>query len=242
MLLHSASLQAVEGLAHAWTTRSAPERVCRASGLDLGPAAAPGAWDWLAVEVGLPGAPVALLSQVHGAVVHEVDTGGLAGEGDALITRRPGLLLAIRVADCVPVLVADLDAAGRVCAVAAAHAGWRGLAAQVLPATLERLGPPRGRRLAAVGPCIGVDAYEVGPEVIEGIGAVVPHTVFVRPGRRAGHWQADLRAAAAWQLRQGGCSEVEVGPWCTWTDPALHSHRRDAGAAGRLAAVIGWKA
>lgn len=239
MLRRSPLLSSVPGLAHGFTTRAGPPWIDPRPGLCLGPGAEDRTWAWVAEQAGLSGAPVARLSQVHGAVVHRAAHGGLVGEGDALLTDRPGLLLAVRVADCVPVLVVDLDGRGRPCQVAAVHAGWRGLVAGVIGRALLAMGPAPARRLAAVGPCIGAAAYEVGAEVADGLGAAIPAAVFLRPGRRPERWQADLRAAAAWQLGQGGVGQVEVGADCTWTDPLLHSFRRDGAASGRLAAVIG---
>ncbi|MCK6506820.1 polyphenol oxidase family protein [Myxococcota bacterium] len=239
MLRRSALLASVPGLAHGFTTRQGPDALDAGRGLDLGPGAPPASWSWVADQAGLPGAGVALLSQVHGDGVVHAGAPGLRGEGDALWTELPDLLLAVRVADCVPALVVDLDPRGRPARVAAVHAGWRGVAARVVPAALSALGSPAGRRLAAVGPCIGVDDYEVGAEVVEGLSAVVPAEVFLRTGRRPARWQVDLRAAVAWQLHQGGAEQVDVLPDCTFRDPLLHSHRRDAARAGRLAAVIG---
>ncbi len=243
MILRSPLLDSVPGLAHGFTTArpvdGGPGR------LDLGPGAPASAWTGVAAELGLPQAAVALLSQVHGAEVIEAQEGGLRGQGDALVSQRPGLLLAIRVADCVPVLLAGLDPQGRPVAVAAVHAGWRGLAAGVIGLAVQDLSRrllsqgSDGRILASVGPCIGVDAYEVGPEVVEGIARRVPPQAFVHPGRREGRWQADLRAAAAWQLREAGVREVEQVGGCSFQEPDLHSYRRDGAASGRMAALIG---
>lgn len=239
VLRHSTLLSDVPGLVHGFSTRAGPAWVDPTVGLDLGPDTEVRTWAWLAAQVGLPRAAIARLSQVHGALVHEAEGPGVVGEGDAVRSSCRGLLLTVRVADCVPVLVAELGVDGTPVQVAAIHAGWRGLAAGVIPQTLAAMGAARGRRLAVVGPCIGVEAYEVGAEVIDGIGARVPRGVFVQPGRRPGHWQADLRSAAAWQLTEGGVDEVDVVPWCTWTDSELHSYRRDGAKAGRLGAVIG---
>ena len=239
MVRQSQLLAAVPGLVHGFTTRRGPSWSDPERGFDLGPGAEPRDWAWVAEELGLPGAAGARVSQVHGAEVVHAGAGGRAGQADAVWTELPGLLVAVRVADCVPVLVADLDPAGRALRVAAIHAGWRGLAAGTIPAALAALGPTRGRRLAVVGPRIGVDAYEVGPEVVEGLAVRVPVEVFARPGRRPGRHQADLGAAAAWQLRGEGVDALEVMPDCTASDPALHSHRRDATASGRIAAVVG---
>ena len=199
--------------------------------LDLGRRASPQHWRWLCGQLGLPDAGVAMLSQVHGRGVVQAEGAGMLGEGDALITRQRGLLLAIRTADCVPVLV--LGEQGELAAI---HAGWRGVAAGVVPATLAAMS---GAQTAVVGPCISTASYEVGEEVIEGIVAGgVPESVVadrshgVRP-------HADLKAAVAWQLRQAGVS-VEVLPHCTLLDTNLHSYRRDGAKSGRLAAVIGW--
>lgn len=243
MILRSPLLDSVPGLVHGFTT--AQTAAGGRNRLDLGSGAPASAWAEVASDLGVPGFSVALASQVHGAEVILAREGGLQGQGDALLCEQPGLLVAVRVADCVPILLVGLDAAGSAQAVAAVHAGWRGLAAGVIGAATallwQRL-PARGqgsRILACVGPCIGVDAYEVGPEVIDGIAARVPVEDFVHPGRRGGRWQADLRAAAAWQLAQAGVSGAEQVPGCSFSDPNLHSHRRDGAVAGRMAALIG---
>lgn len=224
MLLRSATLAAIPGLVHGFT--SAELR----GASDLGRGAPAEVWAAAAEAVGAAGLGVAIASQVHGRDVLRVEAPGLAGEADALVSARRGLLLAIRVADCVPILVAGQDG------VAAIHAGWRGLALGVIPAALEALGPARA---AAVGPCISAAAYEVGEEVIEGIlSAGVPGYAFIVPGPRRRH--ADLRAAAAWQLHAAGVPEVEVLDACTFSDPRLHSHRRSGAQAGRQAGLIGW--
>lgn len=231
MFLRSDLISAIPGVVHGFTTAEAEEFG------DLSRGAPERAWRALAAALGAPEAPVARASQVHSAVVLEVRAGGLAGEGDALISDVPGLLLAVRVADCVPVLVAGPGV------VAAIHAGWRGLAGGVIPsalAALRVLAPAVAPEalVAAVGPCISAARYEVGAEVIDGIASAgVPREVFVRPGPRRDH--ADLRAAAAWQLAAGGLSRVDVLPHCTYDDPRLHSHRRDGAASGRLAGVVG---
>lgn len=223
MMLYASLLSGVPGVVHGFTT-------ARTEGAeDLGRGAPEARWRAVASALGLEGAGVALVSQVHGAEVLRVSGPGLAGEADALVSDTPGLLLAVRIADCVPILV--VGARG----VAAIHAGWRGLAAGVIGAAVDALGEARA---AAVGPCISAAAYEVGDEVIAGISAAgVPTDVFVVPGPRRNH--ADLREAARWQLARAGVPLIEVLPDCTFTSPALHSHRRDGAAAGRQAAIIG---
>ena len=198
--------------------------------LDLGTGVDAASWSWIARELGLPGAPVARLHQIHGDAVAAVATGGDAGQADALWTEVPGLLLAVRVADCVPVVVAG---EGRVCAI---HAGWRGVAAGVVPAALAAMG---GGKRAVVGPCISVGHYEVGEEVVEGITAAgVPETCFV-DRERGPRPHVDLRAAVAWQLEANGVARVEVLPHCTFSDPLLPSYRRDGPRSWRMAGLIG---
>ena len=223
-LLHAPLLAARSGVVHGFTT------ALRADGepLDLGRPAVAEDWAEVALALGIPGVPVARMSQVHGAAVIEAKRGEVVGEADAIYTRQPGLLLAVRVADCVPILVVSEDG------VAAIHAGWRGIAAGVIGAAVEALGRPRQ---AVIGPCICADCYEVGPEVIDGIAASVPRAVFCRDGPRRQH--ADLRAAAGFQLQAAGVDAVEVLEACTRCRPDLHSYRRDGPASGRIAGLVG---
>ena len=224
-LIHAPALSSIPGLVHGFTRRT----------LDLGTRGSAQDWARLAAALGTPpGMGVALAAQVHGRTVLHPRSPGPAGEGDALVTDARGLLLAIRTADCIPVLLLGADSQQ----IAAAHAGWRGLAAGILPATVQAMHAPPA--LAVVGPCISVDHYEVGEEVIQGICAAgVPEAVFTHRDRGP-RPHADLRAAAVWQLRQAGVDQIEVLPRCTFADPDLHSHRRDGDRSGRLAAVIGW--
>ena len=129
-------------------------------------------------------------------------------EADGLVGDRPGDVLAVVAADCVPVLLASGDGAH----VAAVHAGWRGLLAGVLPAALHALG---GRAsLAAIGPCLSPARFEVGPEVGRAF-AAAGHARHVRPGR-GDRLHVDLAAVARDQLAQGGVSAVDVTEHCTW--------------------------
>jgi len=181
---------------------------------------------------------VALVNQVHGNRVLLVDepTGPLAtaGDADALITTRRGLALAVRVADCVPVLIASPGG------VAAVHAGWRGVASKVVEAAVLALAEATGdspmSMVAAIGPHIGPDVFEVGDEVIEGIAASgVPREVFAV--RRGDRWLADLGAAVGVQLRILRVAEHGATGVCS-TGPRCYSYRRDAGRTGRMAGLI----
>jgi len=177
--------------------------------------------------------------QVHGAgVVRVVDAedGSPTPEADGLVTDRSDRWLAVRSADCVPVLLASRD--GR--CVGAVHAGWRGLVAGVIPAALDSMSPRASA--AVVGPCISVEHFEVGPEVADafraaGLGAAVHEG----GGTRS---RIDLRRAARLQLERGGVEHVEELSPCTYAVPALPSHRRDVThggrpSTGRLIALIG---
>jgi YfiH family protein len=174
------------------------------------------------------------LKQVHRADVFDADAGLPATPADALITRRRGIVAAIQVADCLPVLFAARDGS----VVAAAHAGWRGLAAGVLETTVARLGVEPSGLLVWLGPAIGPAHFEVGAEVREAFlrhdaaagGAFTPNT--------RGRWQCDLLALARQRLQALRIKEVSGGEWCTYSDPtSFFSYRRD-GACGRMAALI----
>lgn len=220
-------------LPHGFTTREAGTLALR-SGEDVG-----AAWKRVGGALGMDPSQVVLVDQVHGDTVLEatVPTGPFAtlGPADALITATPGLLLAVRVADCVPVLLAGPGGVGAV------HAGWRGVAASIVPkavrALSDRLGCAPSALVAVIGPHIGVGAFEVGEEVVEGIAATVPEGVFTRRSPPA-RPHVDLAAAVSWQLARAGVVTVGRVDRCTMQDPALWSHRRDGARAGRQAAVI----
>lgn len=170
------------------------------------------------------------LRQVHGTTVLEEH----AGEGDALIARRSGIVCAVMAADCMPVLFADQ--AGTV--VGAAHAGWRGLCAGVLEATVAALAVPGKELLAWLGPAIGPRVYEVGDEVRA---AFLAKDAAAEPAfapSRPGHWLLDLYAVARQRLEGQGVSRIHGGGYCTYSDrERFFSYRRDRGAQ-RMAALI----
>jgi polyphenol oxidase len=191
-----------------------------------------------AVEPQAP--PVAALKQVHSARVVWVDGAGHAGDGDALVTARPGLALSVITADCVPVLIAMGDA------VAAVHAGWRGVVAGVVPAALAKLREAAevangdGAALVAwIGPSIGACCYEVGLEVAASVVAASSEDV-QSPGP-AGKPHLDVARAVEIQLRRAGIADVRrFGP-CTRCHPELlWSYRREGAKAGRNIAYV-WR-
>ncbi len=179
----------------------------------------------------LPAEPL-WLSQVHGCSVADVGRDLAGCEADAAFADTPGRVCAVLTADCLPVLFADREGT----AVAAAHAGWRGLAAGVLEATLARFDDP-GRVTAWLGPAIGPLAFEVGEEVREAFLAADPVAAeaFVRHGER---WRADLYRLARLRLEAAGIGGVYGGGRCTYSEPQhFYSYRRD-GRTGRQASLI----
>jgi YfiH family protein len=191
---------------------------------------APGALRHLEGD-GPRGPQAAWLRQVHSASVVEAAP-GLCGEADALVTRQPGLALAVATADCVPVL---LGADG---AVAAVHAGWRGIVAGVVAAAVERLAVDPRRLTAWIGPAIGTCCYEVGPEVATLVAGASREIVATGP---AGRPHLDLVAAVAAQLDATGVDEVRTVRACTRCHgDRLWSYRRDGPSTGRNWAFV-WR-
>jgi YfiH family protein len=227
-------------------------------------------------EARLPAEPV-WLEQVHGTSVVVLDgspastAGALASvtsrdkvrapaevaslsarpRGDSAVTAASGVVCAIQVADCMPVLFAARDGS----AVGAAHAGWRGLAGGVLEATVSAMKMPANQLVAWLGPAIGPKHFEVGDDVVEAFTSKAPlelraqtRAAFVsnppsevRPagaGRPTGKWLCDLYALARLRLAAMGVTQVSGGGLCTVTDAdRFYSYRRD-GQTGRMAALI----
>jgi hypothetical protein len=179
------------------------------------------------LQARLPAGP-AWLQQVHGTHVVNLDR-DTERKGDAAFTRSPGTVCTIKVADCMPVLLAD--EAGTV--VGGAHAGWRGLSAGVIEAAIDAMGMPGSKLVAWMGPAIGPRVYEVGDEVR----AAFAEKQAFSP-TRPGHWLLDLYAVARQRLRSRGVERIFGGGFCTYSDPErFYSYRRD-GSSGRMAAMI----
>lgn len=179
---------------------------------------------------------------VHGrtvAVVDRADAGRFRTEVDAIITRERGLALTMRFADCVPVVVYDRVRG----AIGLAHAGWRGVAVNIVAATLDALREAFGSEprdvWAGIGPCISVDHYRVGQDVIDAVAAACPpHTPIVQPRPDGPH--LDLNAAVTAQLRACGVTHLEDSRLCTATrTDEWFSHRAEQGKTGRFGVVIG---
>ena len=175
----------------------------------------------------------AWLQQVHGIAVAQADP-RLVATADASWTATPGIACAAMTADCLPALFCN-RAGTR---VAAAHAGWRGLAAGVLEATLDTLDVPAEDVLVWLGPAIGPKAFEVGPEVREVFINQLPEAAeaFV-PSDNAGKFMADIYLLARLRLAERGVTAVYGGGFCTVTDPRFFSYRR-ASRTGRFASLV----
>jgi len=187
----------------------------------------------------LPAEPV-WLEQVHGRDVAVIDprsadaSRAVPPVADAAVTRLADLPIAVRVADCLPVLCADR----RGTVVGAAHAGWRGLAAGVLEATIAAMDVAPQEVVAWIGPGIGARAFEVGEDVRDAFVTRDANAAAHFAPRGAGKWLADLPALARRRLAAIGVARVGGGDLCTYSDAArFHSFRRD-GTAARLGAFI----
>jgi polyphenol oxidase len=196
----------------------------------------------VAAAFGAPLARVVRLNQVHGARVHRAGVGVTGLAGDGLVSDDPTWLLAISGADCLPVLLFD-PASG---AVGAAHAGWRGVAAGVVRATVEAMvagfGSDPGRLQVWLGPGIQGACYQVGPEVVAAVcaDAAVPAAVAVADPVTADRYRLDVPAAVRAQLRALGVADaaIEASDVCTHCHPGCFSYRRDGRASGRHWALV----
>lgn len=199
----------------------------------------------------LPSEPV-WLEQVHGSSVIVLDAGDIPRtvtaeqlmqsrrpRADAAVTQQAGVVCAIQVADCLPVLFTARDGS----VVGAAHAGWRGLASGVLGATVAAMGVPGDQIVAWLGPAIGPQNFEVGDDVVAAFVATAhadqreqTEAAFVRkPG---GKWLCDLFALARLRLAAAGVTQVSGGGLCTVSDARrFYSYRRDE-QTGRMAALV----
>jgi YfiH family protein len=193
----------------------------------------------LQAAAGCPEGELCRVHQVHGATMVRAAVGrsfDKAARADAIVGSDPGKILSVRVADCVPILLAAED--GKT--VAAVHAGWRGVVAGAVTAALAQLNGDAGKCFAAIGPCIGGDAFEVGPEVLaEFVAAFDGDAPIVRRVGEKGH--VDLREAVRLQLLRAGLppDHIDTTDRCTHRDAdEFFSHRRENGVTGRIAAII----
>lgn len=182
------------------------------------------------------------LDQVHGTdVVRSLPGAADTLPGDAAISETPGVACAVMTADCLPVLFTSHEGT----AVAAAHAGWRGLAAGVLENTVASFSCPSDQLLVWLGPAIGPQSFEVGPEVMmafvdgeQGAARERIASAFQASPGREGHFLADLYALAKYRLAALGVNAVYGGGYCTYREAQrFFSFRRD-GQTGRMVTMI----
>ena len=180
---------------------------------------------------------IVFLTQVHEADVVRLETLRAAGrplEADAVVAGDAGDVCAVRTADCLPVLICARDGAE----IAAAHAGWRGLAAGVLENTIQALETDPSDLLAWIGPAISQANFEVGEEVREAFAASDAGAAEMFTPNARGRWQADLIGLARRRLATAAVNTVYGGKWCTYGDAGrFHSYRRDP-ECGRLVSFI----
>ena len=186
----------------------------------------------LARALRLPGEPY-WLDQQHGAAVREARTTPGLAKADASYATCAGPVCVVQTADCLPVLLCSHKGDW----VAAAHAGWRGIAGNVLQAAVRAYSGPPGDLLAWLGPAVSAEFYEVDDPVRDALGKELA-AVALRPSRHAGRWLLDLVSAAAWQLERAGVERHYGAGECTFQDERrFYSHRRDR-TTGRMATLI----
>jgi YfiH family protein len=180
----------------------------------------------------LPAVPK-LLRQVHGARVVHIGSPDFASgppEADAVVANRPGDLCAVRTADCLPVMLCASDGSE----VAAIHAGWRGLAAGIIEATISAMVTKPADLIVWLGPAISQGAFEVGDDVRDAFLDQSPAAEAAFVANDRGRWQADLYGLATRRLGGMGVFNVSGGGLCTYADPGrFYSYRRD-GETGRM--------
>ena len=195
-----------------------------------------------AAALGVPEADFRWVYQVHGIDVHHAKSlpvnaplGATEIKGDAVVSRTPGLVCAVKIADCMPVLFAARDGT----AVGAAHAGWRGLSGGVLERTVAAMCVAPEQIVAWLGPCIGPTAFEVGEEVRTAFVAHNPlASLHFAPRETRGKFLCDMYSIARQRLSAIGVTDVSGGEYCTFSQPDLFfSHRREP-ITGRMAAFV----
>jgi len=226
--IEAGSLAALEGIRHAFFTRAGgvSDGIYQSLNGGIGSRDAPAnvAENRARMAATLEIAPERFITayQIHSPDVVTVEAPwrrGARPRADAIVTRTRGLAIGVTTADCGPVLFADAVAG----VIGAAHAGWRGAFGGVLEATIaamERGGGERTRIVAALGPMIRQESYEVGPEFVARFEAAdAAHAGFFKPSARAGHALFDLAGFIAARLRNAGIAHIEDVGRCTYAEP-----------------------
>ena len=183
---------------------------------------------------------VSFLNQVHGATVVTAETvrgSQEAVDADAVVGVEPGDICAVRTADCLPVLFCSAD--GRT--IAAAHAGWRGLAGGVLENTVAAMQCQAGDLIAWFGPAISRANFEVGQDVRSAFIRTDPAAEVLFAANDRGRWQADLYGLARRRLHQCGVESIYGGGWCTFADDQRFYSYRRAAETGRMVSFVALK-
>lgn len=178
------------------------------------------------------------LNQVHGTQVITLplmDSGRITG--DAVVTRSPNTLCAVRTADCLPILIRNQQGTE----VAAIHAGWRGLAAGVIEASFKYIHTPPAECIAWIGPAICLNCFEIGPEVRDTF--LLKNDAFHVAFRKAHglKWQANLSRIAEMILYDQGVRQIFQSHICSVEDLRCHSYRRDKGTLARMISGISFE-
>lgn len=187
---------------------------------------------WLAEQAKMPSAPV-WLNQTHSTVVEEVsEPTEQILHADGLFTQSRNLVCSAMTADCLPVLMTNVEGTQ----VAAVHAGWRGLANGIVEKAVEKFS---GQVMAWIGPAIGAEAFEVGKDVVEAFTAIDPAAIRAfTPREQSGKWLADMNLLVTQRLKLAGVDQVYYSDLCTYSDATrFYSYRRD-GVTGRQASFI----
>lgn len=185
------------------------------------------------VPAQLPAQPC-WLQQVHGYEVVRPQAGEQGLVGDAAVARQSGIVLAVRTADCMPVLFADMGGS----VIGVAHAGWRGLAAGVLEATVDAMAVSPGQVTAWLGPAIGWEAFEIGPEVREALLVDDPGAGAHFRAGMGDRWHADLVGLARRRLTAIGLTAIHGGFWCTASEPSRFCSYRRGDETARMATLV----
>jgi YfiH family protein len=181
----------------------------------------------------LPSEPV-WLEQAHGTIVANADMAGCLPQADACIARHPSAVCVVMTADCLPVLLCDTHGS----VVGVAHAGWKGLAAGVIEATVEKMAVAPHNLMAWLGPAISQHAFEVGEEVRTAFVAMQPQSASAFIPGKNGKWYADLYALARLRLNALGVTTICGGGYCTYRErERFFSYRRDR-VTGRMGTFI----
>ena len=255
VVFYRSQLLASEGFHHGFSTRHGGVSAAPFDSMNLGVAQAPGEPDSdanilenarrLMEAIGASRSEMVRVRQVHECAVFHCQGDEKFGTpsiaADAVLATDARVAPCIRTADCVPILLACIES-GMTCAI---HAGWRGIVAGVVPQAIRAMCAVRGTRagsmVAAIGPCIGREVYEVGPDVASEFATAVGSAFVLQPGGSRVKEHIDCFGAVREQLRASGVpmESIDGEELCTASTPReFFSYRRDGARSGRMAAVI----